>query len=257
MGELPVEGIREFVRKETANIHVVTHDFGHLRRVADGAVWFVKVLGGSRREQELAYIAGLLHDIVRPADEKVDHAVASTERGRRILQQFKFGKDDTDAIVEAIRNHRLPVKWKSPLHQSVYLADKIFEQMGAYLIFRRCMYVAESATYKDMLMEEAINKHFAYRMERIKKGDFPLRFSKLVAYQWKWIDEAQKALQAGKPWAWEIAKTSYENGKSHEKGLEELILTFEPTHTEGARVKREAVEYLEGKKFKMFERLVV
>jgi len=252
----PVKEIENFVKKESESIKTATHNYGHFKRVADGAVWFVKVLGGNEHEQKLAYIAGLLHDIVRPADEKVDHAAASAERSRRILQQFKLSKNDANVIVEAIRDHRLPVKWKSPLHQSVYLADKILEQMGAYLIFRRCMYVAESVSYKGMHMEEAINKHFVYRMERIKKGDFPARFSKLVEYQWKWLAEGQKALKEGKLWAWEIAKVSYENGRSREKSLEELILTFEPSHPEGARVKKEAVAYLEGKKFGEFEELV-
>jgi len=248
--------IEDFVKKESQNIDSLTHNYGHFRRVADGAVWFVKVLGGDEHERRLAYIAGLLHDIVRPADEKVDHAVASAERSRRILQQFKISKDDANAIVEAIRDHRLaPKKWKSPLHQSVYLADKIFEQMGAYLIFRRCMYVAESVTYKDMPMEDAINKHFTYRMERIRQGDFPARFSKLVEYQWRWLAEGQKALKDGRPWAWEIAKASYEAGRNRKKSLEELILTFKPAHPESANAKKEAVAYLEGRKFADFGRL--
>lgn len=256
MNELPVNEINDFVKKETANIMVVTHNYGHLRRVADGAVWFVKVLGGDKHEQQLAYIAGLLHDIVRPADENICHAKASTERSRRVLTDFRLSKGDINAIVEAIYNHRLPVKWKSALHQSIYLADKIFEQMGAYLIFRRCMYVAESVTYRSMPMEQAINEHFAYRMERIKKGDFPARFSRLVARQWKWVEDAQEALKSNKPWAWEIARVSYENGRTHDMSLEELILTFEPAHPESAKVKKETVEYLEGKKFAYFEGLI-
>lgn len=227
-------------------------------------LWFVKVLGGD--EQQLAYIAGLLHDIVRPADENICHAKASADKSRQILEMFRVNKKDADAMVEAIRNHRLPPNysdlkvggfgWKSPLHQSIYLADKIFEQMGAYLIFRRCMYVAESVTYKGMPMEQAINEHFAYRMERIKKGDFPARFSKLVSYQWKWVEDAQEALKSNKPWAWEIARISYENGRTHDMSLEELILTFESAHPESAKVKKETVEYLEGKKFAYFEGLI-
>jgi len=255
---LPIKGIDDFVRKESASLETATHNYGHFKRVADGAVWFVRVLGGGAREQQLACIAGLLHDIVRPADERVDHAVASAERSRRILQRFKFSREDTDAIVEAIHDHRLqPAKWKSPLHQSVYLADKIFEQMGAYLIFRRCMYVAESVTYKGVPMKEAINRHFAMRIERIPKDAFPKRFSGLVNYQYEWLTNAQKALSENRAWAWDIAKVSYENGRSHGKGLEELILTFEPSHPEAARVKAEAVEYLEGRKLKFFESLVL
>ena len=253
---LPVERIKEFMKKEAANTGTITHDFGHIRRVADGAVWFVKILGGDEHEQQLAYIAGLLHDIVRPADENICHAKASAERSRKVLTDFRLRKEDIDHIVEAIYNHRLPAKWKSPLHQSIYLADKIFEQMGAYLVFRRLVYVAESATYKGMPMEKAINEHFARRMERIKKGDFPARFSKLVGYQWKWMVDAQEALKKGEEWTWDIARVSYENGRTHGMSLEELIFAFEPSHPESAKVKKEAVDYLEGKKFKEFEGLV-
>jgi len=254
--ELLVKEIERLVRKEAEYITVFTHSYGHFKRVADGAVWFVKLLNGSEHEQQLAYIAGLLHDIVRPADENIDHAIASAERSKDILDRFSVSKDDKKAIIKAIRDHRLPVKWESTLHQSVYLADKILEQMGAYLIFRRCMYVGESVTYRDMPMEEAVNKHFVFRMNRIKKTDFPERFSRLVDYQWKWLYEAAEALKNSKPWAWEIAQHSYKAGKTHEMSLEELILTFETAHPESAKVKEEAVEYLERKKFKEFEKLV-
>jgi hypothetical protein len=118
------------------------------------------------------------------------------------------------------------------------------------------MYVAESATFKDVPMEKAINEHFAMRIERIPKGAFPARFSKLVGYQYKWIEDAQAALKGREQWAWEIAKASYDAGRSGEASLEELILTFEPSSPEAARYKKEAVEYLEGKRLKVFESLV-
>jgi hypothetical protein len=254
---LPTKEIEKFVKAESLKLTHATHSYGHFRRVAGGAVWFVKVLGGGRREQELAYIAGLLHDIVRPADERVDHAIASAERAGKILADFKVKREDIEPIVDAIRDHRLqPAKWKSPLHQSVYLADKIFEQMGAYLFFRRCMYVAESVTYRDKPMEKAIEEHFVMRMERIKKGDFPARFSGLVGYQWRWLQEAAEALKSRRPWAWEIAKASYDAGKGGGASIEELILTFEPSSPEAARYRKEAVEYLEGRKMKEFEKLI-
>ncbi len=253
---LPVDEIREFVKKETTNINVFTHDFGHLRRVADGAVWFVRVLGGSEHEQQLACIAGLLHDIVRPADENIDHAVTSAERSKQILEEFSIDAKDKENIIAAIRDHSLPVRWKSPLHQSAYLADKIFEQMGDYIIFRRCMFVAESVTYNGMPMEKVINEHFAMRIKRIPKNAFPAKFSNLVDYQYGWMIDAQKALQAGEIWMWNIAKASYEAGKTHDKSLEELILTFEPSSPEAAKVKKEAVDYLEGKLLSRFEKMI-
>jgi len=254
--ELPVMEIEDFVRKESGSITVYTHALSHFMRVADGAVWFVGILGGSEREKQLARIAGLLHDIVRPADEAIDHAIASAERSRNILQQFRLEKGDIDAIVQAIRDHRLPVEWKSPLHQSVYLADKILEQMGAYLVFRRCMYVAESVTYDEKLMKEAINEHFAMRIKRIPKDAFPERFSRLVDYQYKWITDAQKALKDNKQWIWDLAEFAYNNGKTHALSLDGMIRAFRPASAEAEKIKKEATDYIEGRLFSKFSKLV-
>ena len=44
---LPVKEIEEFVKKQSKNVELITHDFGHFKRVANGAIWFVRVLGGN------------------------------------------------------------------------------------------------------------------------------------------------------------------------------------------------------------------
>ena len=56
---LPIKEIEDFV-KENQESELVTHGFGHLKRVAIGAVWFVKILCGDKEEQDMAYIAGIM-----------------------------------------------------------------------------------------------------------------------------------------------------------------------------------------------------
>ncbi|MBU3904908.1 MAG: hypothetical protein KJ906_02025 [Nanoarchaeota archaeon] len=43
----------------------VVHQWMHIKMVAEGSAFFVKVMGGNEREQQLAYVAGLLHDWTR------------------------------------------------------------------------------------------------------------------------------------------------------------------------------------------------
>lgn len=255
MMSLPIKEIEEFVRKRTENIDFVTHNWGHVIRATKGAVWFVKVLGGSKEEEELAYVAGLLHDIVRPESETIDHAQASADEAEKILKRFGVGGEPLRKIVKAIQDHRKPVAWESPLHQSVYLADKILEQMGAYVIFRRCVYVSEVVEYRDMPWQEAVRKQFRLRLERFQSRAFPERFHNLVEYQYSWPLRFEKAYISGNEWALALAEYAWKRGKENAK-VEDIIRGFKPEGPEAEKIKQEAIEYLDGKLFKGFEALV-
>jgi HD superfamily phosphodiesterase len=216
---LPIKEIESLARERTRNVVSVTHDFGHLKRVAVGAAWFVKVLGGTKEEQDMAYAAGLLHDIVRPASEKVCHAKASARESEKILSALGVEKAAREKMVRAIRDHRLPVKWVSPLHQSIYLADKILEQMGALVAFRRCYYVGECADYRGVKMEEAFRRHFSYRMDR------------------------------------RMGRHMYEAARKRML-LEDAIKSYRPDTKGAERYKKEVTDYLNGRKFGGFRKLV-
>ena len=252
---LPIKEIESLARERTRNVVSVTHDFGHLKRVAIGASWFVKTFGGSKEEQDMAYVAGLLHDIVRPASEKVCHAKASAKESGKILSGFGIGENPKENMIQAIRDHRLPVKWVSPLHQSIYLADKILEQMGAFVAFRRCYYVGESEDYKGVDMLEAFRKHFAYRMDRIRKNDFQESVGRLVDYQWKWLQDFSVLLNKQEPWALRMGGQMFEAAKKRTP-LESAIRSYRPDTKEAERYKKEAMDYLNGRKFAQFGKLI-
>lgn len=251
--EFNAEKLEDYVKSKTTHIELFTHDFGHLKRVAIGAKWFVKILGGREKEQQLAYVAGLLHDIVRPSTELKDHAKESAEEAKQILQKFEMDAKDIEGVCEAIESHRAKHDWKTPLHQSVFLADKILEQMGAYVAFRRCMYVAEC---KDYCAFEGISKQFEKRMKKFTPDEFPKEFLKLAKTQFELVIKFVNAFKNKEHWALSIAKESYDNGKKHAKTIEEMIIEYKPISEEDKEYKRDALNYIEGRTFKEFEKLV-
>lgn len=252
---LPIKDIESAARERTRKVVSLTHDFSHLKRVAAGAAWFVKVLGGGKEEQEMACAAGLLHDIVRPASEKVCHAKASARESEKILSSLGIEKAAKEKIIQTIRDHRLPVKWTSPLHQSVYLADKILEQMGAFVAFRRCYYVGESEDYKGAEMTKAFKEHFAYRMGRIKKDDFPDNVGRLLDYQWKWLQDFSVLLGKEEPWAVRMGGYMYEAAQKRVI-LDKAIRSYKPDTKQAERYRKEAMDYLDGRLFPKMGRMI-
>ncbi len=252
---MEIKAIEKFVKNKTKNVASVTHNFGHLRRAARGARWFAGVLGGDKKEQKLAYIAGLLHDIVRPPSKKICHAKASAEKSRKILKQFRLNKVDLEEIILAIRDHREKTRWKSPLHSSAFLADKILEQMGAFSVFRRCMYIGECVDYKNKLFRKAITKQFRERLMKFDPKEFPKKFLQLVNYQYSWPKNFLRAFKNNESWAIKVAEFFYRYGRK-KITPERAIKQFKSKHQGGKKYQKEALEYMKGKKFKSFRKLI-
>jgi len=250
-----IKKIEKFVKNEKKNTASVVHDFSHLRRTAIGAKWFAEILGGGKKEQNLAYIAGLLHDIIRPASGKICHAKASAERSREVLKQFRLDKADLKKIILAIRDHREKTKWKSPLHASVFLADKLLEQMGAFVVFRRCMYVGECIDYKKTAFKVAIIRQFRKRLTKFNPTKFPEEFLKLASYQYSWPEKFLRRLENNEAWAVEIAESFYKYGRK-KMNLEKVVERFQSKYQEGKNYKKEILEYIKGRKFKFFSKLI-
>ena len=252
---LHVNDIEKFV-KENITDCMITHDFLHFKLVSVGAVWFVRVLGGDKYEQDLAYIAGLLHDSVRPETEKIDHAEASAEKARNVLEEFNLDSEDIDKICQAIMSHRKPVEWISSLHQSVFLADKIFEQMGYYVAFRRSAYVSECKDYVDLPFKEAVVKHFAYRVGKFGIDDFPSKFKNLTEEMMKPLFKFTELLSKNEEWAVSLASFCYEKAKTKDMTMEEIIRNFQPDNEMSELYKKETIDYIEGRKFEEFEKMI-
>ena len=100
------------------------HSFIHAELVAKNAANILKTLGYSEREQELARIAGFMHDIGNVINRE-DHAQSGALMAFRLLDDMGMDADEIAIVMAAIGNHDegtgTPV---SPVSAALILADK-------------------------------------------------------------------------------------------------------------------------------------
>lgn len=240
---LGVKNVEDLVRKHF--IETPSHTLGHLGRVARGASWFVRTLGGSEKEVELAYIAGWLHDLYRPATDKVDHIGKTVHDAEEILDELGIRGEDAKLIILAVRDHRRPVEWLNLVHQSVYLADKLLEQMGAYAVFRRCLYVGESKDFESIPFKEAIILYFERRLKLLADSRFPKAVLRMAGERNKPPLEFFEAFKMDEEWAVKLASYAYNCGRQG-VFIEDCIRSFPAKEGNGRRFRKEALFYLKG-----------
>ena len=80
------------------------HSFPHVTKVAHTASDILLTLGYSKRDAELAKIAGYLHDIGNVVN-RVDHAQSGAVMAFRILDKLGADAEDIATIITAIGNH--------------------------------------------------------------------------------------------------------------------------------------------------------
>lgn len=236
----------------------IIHQWGHIMRTTRGAVWVIDVVGGSVREQQLAYVAGILHDCVRPVTEEICHARVSGEKARSLLESYpEFTPHEKQAIVKAIQDHRKPVAWESRVHQSVYLSDKIFEHMGAYLDFRASVWTGELSRtdFKGMTPLEAVIEYYTAASSKFLTGIFPRWIQKIVEYQLQWNRTFLSALTSNQKWAVEMAENLVDAGMQG-KEFEQILASFIPRGTEQEKWAREMEKYIRGDLLTYFKELL-
>ena len=253
----PLKRIEERVKEKTANALSTTHAFDHLKRTAVGARWFAELSGGSKEECEKAFLSGLLHDVYRPPSEKQHEESLSKdyEEAKQILKEFNLPAQTIEEIAQPIKNHREKFEGKGNIYQCVFLADKILEDMGALIVFRRNIYLGENPEYKGVPLQEAIARQYEKRLAKFTPKDFPARFSKLAQYQYDWPLNFLAAYKKREDWAVHLAEYCYAKGKEKAE-FEESIKSFQPKWKKDKKHKEEALQYIQGKKFKQFEEMI-
>jgi len=249
--------LEEYCKTQYADAASIIHRFEHISRTANGAAWFVRLRGGTKRQQELAYVAGLLHDIVRPNTESIDHAIASASKAEIILKKFKFPQEEIPLVVEAVRDHRkVPKEWHSILHESVFLADKILEQMGTYVVFRRCMYAGEIEDYKEIGHKEAIEHRFTSAGKKTERPFFPEWALGLYDYQRKFETDFLQAFIKNEKWAQNLGEKIFLKGREKRLSLDEAIKAYSPVSQKDKEYLEETLDYIAGKKLAEYEKLL-
>lgn len=100
------------------------HSFAHVTKVSTIAAEILYKLGYSKREQELAKIAGYLHDIGNIVN-RVEHSQSGAIMAFRILDNMGMDAKDIADVISAIGNHDegvgVPV---NAVAAAIILADK-------------------------------------------------------------------------------------------------------------------------------------
>ena len=100
------------------------HSVAHTALVADRAAYILRKLGYSEREQELARIAGFMHDIGNAVNRK-HHGEYGALLANDILKAGGMSMEDRIIVVSAIGNHDESTGGaKDPVSAALILADK-------------------------------------------------------------------------------------------------------------------------------------
>ena len=99
--------VLSLLEKGNENLKVLgftDHSIAHCVLVADRAAYILKSLGYSEHQQELAKIAGVMHDIGN-AVNRVHHAESGAILANGILEKTDMPLEDRITVISAIGNH--------------------------------------------------------------------------------------------------------------------------------------------------------
>lgn len=121
------EEIRAYIRKGNANLGVLgftDHSEAHTTLVAERAARILEELGRPEHEQELARIAGFMHDIGNTINRK-NHAEYGGILADQILRGTDMPLEDRLTVVAAISHHDESTGGaKDPVSAALIIADK-------------------------------------------------------------------------------------------------------------------------------------
>ena len=101
------EDIGAYIRKQDEYLSAIgftEHSFAHVTKVAETAGYILETLGYSKKEIELAKIAGYMHDIGNIVN-RTNHSLTGAVMAFRILDNMDMKAEDIATIVTAIGNH--------------------------------------------------------------------------------------------------------------------------------------------------------
>lgn len=119
--------ISEYIRKGNENLDVLgytDHSEPHVMLVAQRAAFILREFGYSQHEQELAKIAGYMHDIGNVIN-RTRHAEYGAILANDILKTTDMSLEDRVTIISAIGNHDESTGGaKDPVSAALIIADK-------------------------------------------------------------------------------------------------------------------------------------
>ncbi|MCT4605553.1 MAG: HD domain-containing protein [Marinisporobacter sp.] len=115
------------------------HDLRHYLEVARVA-YILALEKNISLKKDMIYATALLHDIGRWKEylEGVDHAIASANLAKELLDIADFNPSEQALIQGAIRNHRTYNAKNPPLDQILYKSDKISRPCMECSVVKEC-----------------------------------------------------------------------------------------------------------------------
>lgn len=101
------QNIRTYITKADQSLSAMgytEHSFPHVMKVAETAAKILSALGYGERDQELARIAGYMHDIGNLVN-RADHSQSGAIIAFRLLDEMGMNAEEIATIVTAIGNH--------------------------------------------------------------------------------------------------------------------------------------------------------
>lgn len=119
--------IKTYIEKADSSLAAMgftEHSFAHVAKVSKTASEILLTMGYSKRQAELAQIAGYLHDIGNVIN-RIDHAQSGAVMAFVILDRLDAGPADIATIINAIGNHdEGTASATDPITAALILADK-------------------------------------------------------------------------------------------------------------------------------------
>ena len=119
--------IRTYIAQADASLTArgfTEHSFPHVTKCAETAAGLLKDLGYDERQQELARIAGFMHDIGNLVN-RYDHAISGATMAFRILDHMGMDPAEVAAVSTAIGHHDAKTAFPvNAITAALILADK-------------------------------------------------------------------------------------------------------------------------------------
>ncbi len=246
------------------------HHIGHVQRVSMYAQKYTEFMGASPAIQQQTRIAGMSHDRIRHPTEQYSH---EQESGRFMQEKFakRYGKKATARMAAAISKHGIfpspSQAGKNIVRDAIVFTDKFFEANGAYIAFRRAMFMGERVDRRQEMKTKKLARNQAAvefttdeTIKRIKAfsdlSKIPKHLHPFVRYQVKWQRRLLEGLQRREPGLVNLAQTLFKEGlKKRPRRLDGLIADYVPISQEDAAFKAETMRYLSGELWKTFKQL--
>jgi len=261
------------------------HNLGHVQRVSHYAGVYSAAVGGGANVAHHARVAGWAHDRLRDPSDSMAQRAAGQKTHEALGAEFmspmfkrRYSAKDAKAITEAMAKHgglpKLDEVGRNVARDGVVFADKFFEANGAYIAFRRSMFMGERADWrKEMkarkikltdvqavsdLAVEATLKETTKRIKAFSDlSTIPKHMHGLVKYQVEWQHKLKKGLEVKDPGTVKLVTFMFREGlKKQPRDLAVAIKSYRPIGQLDAAFKLEAEKYLSGKLAETFTKLI-